>query len=71
MPRVVQASLDAPGPIAQEIRDTWGSHEGLEPLLTTLLIAPPIAEGWSKLGRAIRMGSTLDNDLREIMVRTP
>ena len=71
MPRVLQASLDAPGAIAQEIRDTWGSHEGLEPLLTTLLIAPPIAEGWSKLGRAIRMCSTLEDDLREIMVRTP
>ncbi|EJF55877.1 hypothetical protein DICSQDRAFT_175443 [Dichomitus squalens LYAD-421 SS1] len=70
MSRVPPVPLETPGLIAEDIRALlWGSHKGLEPLITTLLHAPPVAEGWSKLMGAIQMGSTLDDDLREIMAR--
>ncbi|TBU22372.1 AhpD-like protein [Dichomitus squalens] len=70
MSRVPPVPLETPGLIAEDIRALlWGSHKGLEPLITTLLHAPPVAEGWSKLMGAIRMGSTLDDDLRAIMAR--
>ena len=67
MPRVPNVPEDTPGPIADEIRARRGSR-GLSPLDTMLLNAPPIAEGWSKLLGAIRTKSTLEDDLREIIV---
>jgi hypothetical protein len=36
-----------------------------------LLNAQPIAEGWNKLLGAVRTGSSLQDDLREIMVSAP
>ena len=66
--RVPGVPADTPGPIADEIRARRGSR-GLSPLDTMLLNAPPIAAGWSNLLGAIRTGSTLEDDLREIMVR--
>ena len=67
MPRVPYVPEDTPGPIADEIRARRGGR-GLSPLDTMLLNAPPIAEGWSKLLGAIRTKSTLEDDLREIIV---
>ncbi|EJF55878.1 hypothetical protein DICSQDRAFT_72701 [Dichomitus squalens LYAD-421 SS1] len=67
MPRVPYVPEDTPGPIADEIRVRRGGR-GLSPLDTMLLNAPPIAEGWSKLLGAIRTKSTLEDDLREIII---
>ncbi|PIL35098.1 hypothetical protein GSI_02886 [Ganoderma sinense ZZ0214-1] len=65
--RVPYAPEDTPGLIADEIRARRGGR-GLSPLDTMLLNAPPIAAGWSKLLGAVRTGSTLEDDLREIMI---
>lgn len=54
--------------IADAIRVRRGER-GLTPLDGMLLNAAPIAEGWNKLLGAVRTGSTLRDDLREIMVR--
>ena len=67
MPRVPYVPQDVPGSIADEIRERRGS-EGLLPLDKTLLHAPPIAAGWSKLLGAVRTGSTLEDNLRELIV---
>lgn len=67
MVRVPYVPKDTPGPIADAIRARRGTR-GLTPLDRSLLNAPPVAEGWSKLLGAIRTGSTLQDDLREIMV---
>ncbi|KAI1788868.1 Alpha/Beta hydrolase protein [Ganoderma leucocontextum] len=66
MPRVPYVPQDVPGSIADEIRARRGS--GLLPLDRTLLHAPPIAAGWSKLLGAVRTGSTLEDDLRELII---
>ncbi|PIL35112.1 hypothetical protein GSI_02900 [Ganoderma sinense ZZ0214-1] len=67
MPRVPYVPQDVPGVIADEIRARRGP-EGLLPLDKILLHAPPIAAGWSKLLGAIRTGSTLEDDLRELII---
>ncbi|PWN88945.1 alpha/beta-hydrolase [Acaromyces ingoldii] len=67
MVRVPYVPKDTPGPIADAIRARRGTR-GLTPLDRSLLNAPPVAEGWSKLLGAIRTGSTLQDDLREIMI---
>lgn len=67
MPRIPYVAADLPGPIADAIRVRRGDR-GLTPLDRALLQAPPIAEGWSKLLGAVRTGSSLQDDLREIMV---
>lgn len=71
MPRVPYV-YPAPGtsPIADAIRQRRGER-GLTPLDGMLLNAPSIAEGWNKLLGGIRTGSTLQDDLREIMVSEP
>ena len=68
MPRIPYFSKEAPEPIATEIRTRWSSYSGIAPLFTTLLHAPPVAEGWLVLAGAIRTASTLEDDLREIIV---
>lgn len=67
MPRIPYVASDLPGPVADAIRVRRGDR-GLTPLDRSLLQAPPIAEGWSKLLGAVRTGSSLQDDLREIMV---
>jgi hypothetical protein len=68
MPRIPYVPADLPGPIADAIRTRRGDR-GLTPLDRSLLQSPSIAEGWSKLLGAVRTGSSLQDDLREIMVR--
>lgn len=70
MPRIPYVSADLPGAIADAIRARRGER-GLTALDRSLLNAPPIAEGWNKLLGAVRTGSTLQDDVREIMVCTP
>lgn len=53
--------------MADAIRQRRGER-GLTPLDGMLLNAPPIAEGWNKLLGGVRTGSSLQDDLREIMV---
>ena len=67
MPAVPYLPQDISGSVANEIRSRRGA-EGLLPLDKILLHAPPIAEGWSKLLGAVRTGSLLEDDLREIIV---
>ncbi|CAO1621246.1 unnamed protein product [Sympodiomycopsis kandeliae] len=68
MPRVPYCYPSAgTSPIADAIRQRRGER-GLTPLDGMLLNAPPIAEGWNKLLGAIRTGSSLQDDLREIMI---
>ena len=67
MPRVPYVPQDVPGEVADEIRTRRGT-EGLLPLDRTLLHAPPIAAGWSKLLGAVRTAGTLEDDLREPIV---
>ena len=67
MPAVPYLPQDISGSVANEIRSRRGA-EGLLPLDRILLHAPPIAEGWSKLLGAVRTGSLLEDDLREIIV---
>lgn len=68
MPRVPYVSTDLAGPIADAIRARRGER-GLTALDRSLLNAPNVAEGWNKLLGAIRTGSSLRDDLREIIVR--
>ncbi|UZJ54540.1 hypothetical protein CBS101457_003860 [Exobasidium rhododendri] len=67
MPRIPYAPADLPGSIADAIRTRRGDR-GLTPLDRALLQAPSIAEGWNKLLGAVRTGTTLQDDLREIMI---
>ena len=67
MPRVPYVPQDVPGEVADEIRARRGT-EGLLPLDRTLLHAPPIAAGWSKLLGAVRTAGTLEDNLRELIV---
>lgn len=70
MPRIPYVAADISGPIADAIRARRGDR-GLTPLDRSLLQSPSIAEGWNKLLGAIRTGSSLRDDLREIMVSVP
>lgn len=71
MPRVPYvfppAGSDA---VADAIRQRRGAR-GLTSLDGMLLNAPPIAQGWNTLLGAVRTGSLLEGDLREIMVCLP
>lgn len=67
MPRIPYVPADLSGPIADAIRVRRGER-GLTSLDRSLLQAAPIAEGWNKLLGAVRTGSSLADDLREIMV---
>ncbi|PWN45517.1 alpha/beta-hydrolase [Ceraceosorus guamensis] len=68
MPRVPYvfppAGSDA---VADAIRQRRGAR-GLTSLDGMLLNAPPIAQGWNTLLGAVRTGSQLEGDLREIMI---
>jgi hypothetical protein len=55
-------------PIADAIRARRGAR-GLTSLDGMLLNAPPIADGWNRLLGAVRTGSSLEGDVRELMVR--
>lgn len=68
MPRIPYR-FPAPGtsPIADAIRQRRGER-GLTPLDGMLLNAPNVAQGWNTLLGAVRTGSTLPDELREIMV---
>lgn len=68
MPRIPYVPADLPGPIADAIRARRGER-GLIALDRALLHSPAIAEGWSKLLGAVRTSSSLQDDVREIMVR--
>ncbi|MCO5565924.1 hypothetical protein L7F22_019599 [Adiantum nelumboides] len=67
MPRIPYVPVDLAGPIADAIRARRGDR-GLIALDRSLLHAPPVAEGWNKLLGAIRTGSDLSDDLREIII---
>jgi pimeloyl-ACP methyl ester carboxylesterase/alkylhydroperoxidase family enzyme len=67
MPRIPYVSADLKGPIPDAIRVRRGDR-GLTALDRSLLQAPSVAEGWNKLLGAIRTGSSLADDLREIMI---
>jgi 4-carboxymuconolactone decarboxylase len=54
------------GPTAELLRARRGGQlSGLDRLL---LHSPPVAEGWNALLRALRTGTTLPGDLRELIV---
>lgn len=68
MPRVPYSYPPAgSNPIADAIRQRRGER-GLTPLDGMLLNAAPIAEGWNKLLGGVRTGTSLPDDIREIMV---
>lgn len=68
MPRVPYCYPAAgSSPIADAIRARRGER-GLTPLDGMLLNSPAIAEGWNKLLGGVRTGTSLQDDLREIMV---
>lgn len=67
MPRVPY-QFPPPGedPIADRVRERRGAR-GLTPLDGTLLNAPAIADGWNKFIGTLRTGSSLPDDIRELM----
>ncbi|MGY1693609.1 carboxymuconolactone decarboxylase family protein [Geodermatophilus sp. SYSU D00814] len=63
-PRLPEAADD--GPTAELLR---GRREGVLTTLDRLLLhSPPVAEGWNALLGALRRGTTLADDLRELVV---
>ena len=63
-PRLSLASEE--GPTAELMRARRGGHlSGLDRLL---LHSPPVAEGWNALLGALRSGTTLPADLRELII---
>ncbi|CAO1635577.1 unnamed protein product [Parajaminaea phylloscopi] len=54
-------------PVADAIRQRRGER-GLTPLDGMLLNSLPIAEGWNKLLGGVRTGTSLPDDVREIMI---
>ena len=63
-PRLPPASDD--GPTAQLLRVRRGGR--LSTLDRLLLHSPPVAEGWNALLGALRSGTTLPGDLRELVI---